>query len=70
MAKDLDYAPLSEGVQKKVEAALQTVSFHGQAIAQAREHHQAFELMIAVGAPAQDAQREIDLGGSLIGQDG
>ncbi len=42
----------------------------GQAIAQAREHHQALELMVAVGAPAQDAQREIDLGGSLIGKDG
>jgi hypothetical protein len=42
----------------------------GQSIAQAREHHQALELMIAVGAPAQDAQRKIDLGGSLIGKDG
>ena len=35
-AIDLDYAPLSDGVRKKVEAALQAVSFHGQAIAEAR----------------------------------
>ena len=35
LASNLDYAPLSEGVQKKVEAAIQTVSFHGQSVAQA-----------------------------------
>lgn len=35
-AIDLDYAPLSEGVRKRVEAALETVRFHGQSVATAR----------------------------------
>ena len=34
-----------------------------QGVADAGEHDQAFDLMIAVGAPAEHAQREIDLGG-------
>ena len=33
-ASELDYAPLAPGVQKKVEAALESVNFHGQSIAQ------------------------------------
>ena len=35
-----------------------------QAVAEAGERHQAFKLMIAVGAAAEDAQRQVDLGGS------
>ena len=34
-----------------------------QPVADIGEHHQAFDLMIAVGAPAEDVQRQIDLGG-------
>jgi phosphate transport system substrate-binding protein len=30
LATDLDYAPLSEGVQKKVEAALKTITYKGE----------------------------------------
>ena len=32
------------------------------------KRHQAFELVIAVGAAAKHAQRQIDLGGSLFDQ--
>ena len=35
LAANLDYAPLSEGVQKKVEAAVHEINFRGQAVAQA-----------------------------------
>ena len=34
-----------------------------QAIADARENDQGFELVIAVGAPAADFERQVDLGG-------
>ena len=39
-----------------------------QAVAGARKAHQAFELVIAVGAAADDAQRQVDLGKGRFGK--
>ena len=38
LAPELDYAPLSEGVQKKVEAALKTITYQGQRVEVAAAH--------------------------------
>ena len=49
--------------QRKLAAAREA-----QPVAEVGEHHQAFDFMIAVGAPAEHAQRQIDLGGRVLDQ--
>ena len=49
-------------------SAVVAARLQGERVGEVGERHQAFELVIAVGAAAEHAQCQIDLGGSLFDQ--